>query len=389
VRSDRKSAHFQVLFYAPWAGTLVGAEAAESVAGGGETQLFLLATGLAGRGLSVAMVVIGDPARMPSSVGGVSIVAQPPRRSRRGPAARASLALGALRSMLGARSEVVIQRNAGSTTAVAALAARLGGARFVYSSASVVDFEFAAFERSALNVRLYEWGLRRAAQIVVQTEEQASLCRDRFGRDPVVIGSIAGPTRPRSGSPEAFLWVGKLQPVKRPEPYLELAAAVPEAQFWMIAVPDASESPELRGRVERGARELPNLTLLEPRSRDGVGELLDRTVAVVNTSEREGLPNVFLEGWARGVPALAFSFDPGGLIARHGLGSFAAGDPHSFAELGRRLWAGRGDQAAVAARCIEYVRAEHDEHAVVDRWLAALAAQTGTDDAARAGSSTS
>jgi glycosyltransferase involved in cell wall biosynthesis len=160
--------------------------------------------------------------------------------------------------------------------------------------------------------------------------------------------------------------------VKRPEPYLELARAVPEARFWMLTSPGAAEPSELRGAVERAARELPNLELLEPRSREGVGRLLDRSVAVVNTSVREGLPNVFLEGWARGVPALAFSFDPDGLISGSGLGSFAAGDTSVFAEQARALWAGRDDQRDLAARCIAYVEREHAITAVLDAWLGVI-----------------
>jgi glycosyltransferase involved in cell wall biosynthesis len=360
-----------VVFYAPWAASLVATgAAAESVAGGGETQQFLLAQALADRGLRVAMIVMGNRDDLPASAGGVRILRQPARRLRRGPVGRLALAVGALVTMVRARTRVLIQRNAGSTTAVAALAARLTGARFVYSSASVVDFDLGAYEPSALNVRLYEWGVRRAAQVVVQTDEQARLCRARFGRDPVVIGSIGEATGASSAVGEAFLWAGKLQPVKRPEPYLELARAVPEARFWMIAVPDTSESAELRARVEQAARELPNLELLAARSREAVGELLDRTVAVVNTSEREGMPNLFLEGWARGVPALAFSFDPGGLVANERLGAFAGGDAERFHEAARELWRARDERDALAARCVAHMRAHHSVESVVERWLA-------------------
>jgi hypothetical protein len=136
--------------------------------------------------------------------------------------------------------------------------------------------------------------------------------------------------------------------------------------------------------VEAAARELPNLQLLEPRSRAGVGELLDRTVAVVNTSQREGMPNVFLEGWARGVPALAFSFDPDGLVARERLGYFADEDQRRLEEHALALWRERGGPPELARRCVEYIRREHDEDSVVERWLDQALPTT-----ARAGSSTS
>jgi glycosyltransferase involved in cell wall biosynthesis len=388
VQTAPENPRFHVVFYAPWASSIVGASTAEAAAGGGEMQQFLLAKALAAAGLRVGMVMMGTREDLPASAEGVSILPQAPRHRLRGLAARIALAVGALRSTGRVRTDVVVQRNAGPTTAIVALAARITGARFVYASASVMDFEFAAFERSAMNVRLYEWGLRSASEVVVQTQQQAVLCRTRFGRTPIVIPSIGPPPRPRAGRPEAFLWVGKLQPVKRPVPYLELARALPEAEFWMIAVPDASESQDLRRAVQQAAAELPNLRLLEPRSQEAVGDLLERTVAVVNTSEREGMPNVFLEGWARGVPALALSFDPDGVIVRHGLGEFAGSDPRLFEHRAWQLWREREDQAEVAARCVAYVQAEHHEGAVLDRWLRLIAPQA-VRTAVRAGSSTS
>jgi glycosyltransferase involved in cell wall biosynthesis len=271
--------------------------------------------------------------------------------------------------MTGASAHVLIQMNAGATTGIACLAARVRRARFIYVSMHRMDFEFAAYEPSTLNVSLYHWGIARASEVVVQHADQAQLSRERFGRDPVIINSVATHAEPRTERPEAFLWVGRLQKWKDPDAYLQLARAVPEATFWMIAVPQETDPPEMRRRVDDAVRDLPNLHLLAPRPRAELGELMRRAVSVVSTSESEGMPNVFLEGWSRGVPALALSFDPDGMIARNGLGSWAGGDPGRLAEEARRLWETRDDQTELAKRCIAYVRAEHGEAPVMERWL--------------------
>jgi glycosyltransferase involved in cell wall biosynthesis len=311
--------------------------------------------------------VIGDRRRLPRKIDGIELIAYPPPP-------RVRVIAGALHdtrtlmALTRSPARVIVTRIAGRSVAVAALAARVRGAKLVYSSANWVDFAFGEVE-SALNARIFQLGLRSAAEVVVQTEEQADLCRAATGRDPVVIRSIAErPTGERVAQPEAFLWIGRLAPYKRLDVYLDLAADVPEARFQLIAVPGRGREPELEARLERAREEVPNLEVLEPRPRAELAPLIERAVAIVNTGEREGMPNVFLEAWSRGVPALAFGHDPDGLVERHGLGGYAAGSRRRFGELARALWASRHDQRDVAERCIGYVRREHDLDAVCASW---------------------
>ena len=101
-------------------------------------------------------------------------------------------------------------------------------------------------------------------------------------------------------------------------------------------------------------------------------DLVDRAVAVVNTADFEGMPNIFLEGWSRGVPALALTHDPDGVIERHRLGSFANGSSENLVELARSLWEERSDQAGVAARCRQYILEYHSPETVSAQWVEAL-----------------
>jgi glycosyltransferase involved in cell wall biosynthesis len=275
------------------------------------------------------------------------------------------------RSVAPLDARTVVQRTAGISTGLVGAVARGRCRRFVYSSANIVDFEFEKLTRSAAELHLFHFGLRLADRIVVQTEEQAAACRERFGRTAIVVRSIAEPAPLRGGSREAFLWVGRLVSYKRPRAYLELARAMPDARFRMIGLP-SEKNPEVARAIAREAEDLPNLELLSPRPRRELLKLYDSAVAVVNTSDYEGISNIILEAWARGVPALALTHDPDGVIARHGLGGFAAGSPRRLAELAQQMWAERDHQEAVAARCRDYARLEHSLDAAVHGWTLAL-----------------
>jgi len=64
--------------------------------------------------------------------------------------------------------------------------------------------------------------------------------------------------------------------------------------------------------------------------------------------------------------------DPDGIVARHELGAFAAGDPDRLAEQTRGLWEHRHDQAGLAERCQRYLHDHHDADVAITRWINAL-----------------
>lgn len=369
-----------VVFYMPTATPLL-LDGVQATAGGAENQVLMLARALVRRGHRVGIIAHDDPVGLRSQVDGVDVIAQPMPRLRV-PIVRTIVLYQRTASALRANpARVVVQRNAGIYTVLAAVTARALRRRFVYWAASVLDFDLGRHEPRRWIVRVFELGVRLADDVVVQTLEQVWLCRERFGREPLLIKEIGEPAERRAADPEAFLWIGTLVGFKRPLAYVELARAVPEAHFRMVAVRlPGAESAGLAVQVGDAARELPNLELLAPRPRAQLAPLLERAVAVVNTSRFEGMPNVFLEAWSRGVPALALGHDPDGVIERERLGFYAGGSPARLSELARTMWQTRSDQDQLAARCQEYVTREHSPEQVVDRWVEALR-QAGRADA--------
>jgi glycosyltransferase involved in cell wall biosynthesis len=214
--------------------------------------------------------------------------------------------------------------------------------------------------------------VRLADEIVVQTAEQAVLCENRFGRRASVIRSISEPAERSAAEPEFFLWVGRVVDYKRPLEYVELARAFPDAQFHMVTVLPTDYDVKLYSEIRRAAAELSNLRLLPPCARDQLGTLIDSAVAVVNTADTEGLSNVALEAWARGIPALALSHDPDSLIEHHALGGFARGSFEELLELAKEMWVSRHDRESLSDRCRDYVLREHSAEYVARQWAEAL-----------------
>jgi glycosyltransferase involved in cell wall biosynthesis len=332
----------------------------------------LLSRALADRGLAVCVLVSDLGMDVPASVDGVDVRARLPYRRARTLRSRLREVAAVRTAVRSVDTKVFVSRCAGYWVGLVGFWAKLSRRRFVYASAALSDFDPARGSDKRPNRLLFRLGVALADEIVVQTEEQAELCRRRFGKAPILIKSLCDPVELTEHDPEAFLWAGRAETVKQPLEYLELARALPNARFWIVARPsdDDASSVALWDEIEDAANTLPNLELLPPRPHAEFLKLTARAVAVVSTSSTEGMPNVFLEGWAYGIPAVAFAHDPDGIVERHGLGAFAQGNRDRLVDLARDLWDARTgpERRELGDRCRAYVRENHSPQSVSAEW---------------------
>ncbi len=367
-RGRRKQTSYDVVMYVPEIAPLLAKNDIGS-AGGAETQMFLVARALSARGVRVCICTFDRAgADIPERLDGIDIVLRSPY-VRRGYAARFAEAVGLVRDVAGIDASVYLTRMAGFHVGLVALAALFRRRSFVYSAAHVADFAPRTLLPKLSERVLYRVGLSLADHVVVQTEEQAQIYRRYSGRNANIIRNIVEPGPERTASGEYFLWIARAIWYKGPLDYIALARAVPEAQFKAVCGPGERDDT---AAIEEAAADVPNLELLKPRPRRDLMPLLDRAVAVVNTSVFEGMSNATLEGWARGVPSLTLAHDPDDLIQKHQLGWFADGSWDSFVFGARSLWSGRHDDCALRERCRAYVRAAHAPEALAEKWATGL-----------------
>jgi len=363
---------YDVAFYLPSLGRRL---ALDDHSGGAETQVLLVSRALVQRGLRVCLIVSDVPgAHLPSRVDGVDVVVCQP-------GFRDGTIIGRLREVAVMRksvrdvdAEVVVTRCAGPHVGLIGFWTKLALRRFVYSSSHDLDFRYEALFPKLRHRALFRIGIALADTIVVQTQKQAHLCEERFRRTPMLIRSVSEPGELSDREPEAFIWIGRLDAIKKPLEFVRLARTLPDARFWMVPVrsTNSTQGSRLWRVIERAARVLPNFEVVPSCPRSELLPLMERAVAIVSTSESEGMPNVFLEAWSRGIPALALHHDPDGIISRYGLGGFATGRRERFAELALELWDGRAARAECAVRCQAYVRGNHSPEAVSAEWARIL-----------------
>ncbi len=198
--------------------------------------------------------------------------------------------------------------------------------QFVYSVASDPDCDPKLPVMRKFRERvLYRYGLTHADVVIVQTKKQQEMLQTHFKKDSVIIPMpCPGPSdeeysrldTERTDS-NRILWIGRLCEVKRLDRLLDLAEACPNLEFDVVG--PFHDSEHTRRNCDR-AKNISNVTLHGPASRDRVSLFYKNARVLCCTSDYEGFPNTFLEAWSHGLPIVS-TVDPDHLIARKGLGA--------------------------------------------------------------------
>lgn len=305
ARPPRTPPH--VCFVAPFAWSVISADANIREVGGAEVQQTILARLFAANGYPVSMIChdYGQPDGV--RLDGVTVhKAFAPRAGLpvlRFVHPRLTRMWRALRAV---DADIYYCRAAGMLVGVVAQFCRLHGRRAVYAAASNMDFadDVGGQVRYARDRWLYRRGLKSVDRIVAQNEEQRSACLALTGRDAVVIPSCYEPPGQHvAASGDCVLWVGTIRAGKRPELLLEIAARLPHRRFVMVGGPASGEAAFF-AQVAREAARLPNVEFTGFVPFAQVDRHFDAARVFVNTSHFEGMPNTFLQAWSRGVPTL-------------------------------------------------------------------------------------
>jgi glycosyltransferase involved in cell wall biosynthesis len=315
--ANRPEKALSVCFVAPLAWPVFSGDAGIKVVGGAEVQQSVIARLLAANGFRVSMVTLdfGQPDGVVidgvtvhkafTPHGGLPVLRfLHPRMS------------SMLRAMRAADADVYYYRSTSMWAGVMAEFARRHGRRSIYAGASDRDFApgTGGQIRYARDRWLFSHAMRTVDAVVAQNLRQQEACRATYGRDSIYIpscyqlGAVARPGR-ENAADGPVLWVGTIQQHKRPELLLELARRLPDRRFVMIGGPMPGQG-ELYESISRQAAALPNVEFKGFLPLAEVEKWFDRARVHALTSRFEGMPNVFLQAWARGVPTVA-SIDVG------------------------------------------------------------------------------
>jgi glycosyltransferase involved in cell wall biosynthesis len=199
----------------------------------------------------------------------------------------------------------------------------------------------------------------------MQTEQQARLLFENFGRRPDAVIANFHPLADETRAPDEplrIVWIANFKRAKQPEAYLRLANSLRGlggVQFVMIGAPASDEAEaQWSDALRQQIASLPNLTYLGQLNQAEVNEQLNGAYAFVNTSVYEGFPNTFIQAWLREVPVISLAVNPDGILDRAAVGIHARTET-ALTEAVRRLVEDRVLRNQLARNAGQHAREYH------------------------------
>jgi glycosyltransferase involved in cell wall biosynthesis len=365
-----------VCFVAPYAWPVLAGDPGIKVVGGAEVQQTILARLFRRAGYRVSMICLDFGQPDGAEVDGI-VVRKTFGQDEGIPVLRFfHPRLTAMWRVMGeVDADIYYQRSAAHLTAVIAEFCRLHGKRSLYAGASDMDFvrgkQQIRFRRDRW---LFERGLARVDRIVAQNRAQQDACREHYGREAVLVPSCYEPpghsrTAGAKAAGDRVLWVGTIHDYKRPEMLLDIAERLPHRRFVMIGGSAAVGERLRQGYFEAirdRAAKLPNVEFQGFLPLAEVEKWFDRGRVLVNTSVYEGMPNTFMQAWARGIPTAA-TVDVGARLDGSPVYETFSRSDDAAAEI-ERLFGDELHWTRASARCREYFDATHSSAEVLGRY---------------------
>jgi glycosyltransferase involved in cell wall biosynthesis len=236
---------------------------------------------------------------------------------------------------------------------------------FVYRLASLLESNGTYVRQHPVLGRIFAWSLRQAAIVFAQNASDKENLSKTMGISSRVIPN-GHPLPPMQASPrDTILWVGRDDPVKKPERFLDLAKAVPTEHFTIVC--QTLNNDRRYADLIAEAGKIPNLKFIRHVPFNLIDAFFQRAKVFVNTSDSEGFPNTFIQACISGTPILSFAVNPDGFLDNNACGFCCNGDPARLI-YNLRLMLENTRYAEFGPNARGYAERYHDITKIVDKY---------------------
>jgi glycosyltransferase involved in cell wall biosynthesis len=130
---------------------------------------------------------------------------------------------------------------------------------------------------------------------------------------------------------KTILWVGRLDPIKKPELFIELAKKYPHEQFIMIA-PAVRDYQNYGNKIKNNTSTINNIEYIKYVNSKDIINYYQKAKIYILSSDIEGFSNTMAEAMANMIPILSYKVNPDNIFNRYKIGYCAEGNKDKFFE---------------------------------------------------------
>lgn len=261
------------------------------------------------------------------------------------------------------QADIYIQRTANPVTGLIAFYCKVFKKKFIYMVACEADTDSRnkqLLNNSKINSFIYLWGLKNADLVIAQTKKQSENLLNNFKKRSI---SIKSPLyQIESTQPNKFkqniLWVGRIDRIKKPEIFIELAKNNYLLNFIMIC-PSAKE-PKYTSEIYNLAKQTKNMVFVEYVPFNKINDYFQQAKILVNTSDFEGFPNTFIQAAKNKTPILSLNSNPDNFLTEYQCGLCADGNFNKLNYYLNLLVKDKELWGKYAENAYNYARENHD-----------------------------
>lgn len=213
----------------------------------------------------------------------------------------------------------------------------------------------------------FSYLLKRADHITLQHSGQKVRLLSRNNKTAVFPNIFDYSSLPglKKNPGSYFVHVGSMTMLKGTGNLFELVKTLNNDTEIIIVGQPCDEKSE---KIYKELGKIDNVTLKGRLNHYETLQLIANARALINTSNSEGFPNIFLEAWALGVPVISLNVNPGDVFSKFELGIFCEGNLEKMKDSIEKNMT----SAINKDKLISYIKDNHEFANAADRFLSIL-----------------
>ena len=209
--------------------------------------------------------------------------------------------------------------------------------------------------------------LKKVSSVITQNQRDHDSLNNLFDIDSQIIPNghhipdISGIDK------DSVLWVGRSAAVKGAHRFVELATSLPNEKFVMIC--QRATGDMQYEDLKATTANVNNLEFIERVAFHEIDRYFERAKVFVNTSDSEGFPNTFIQACKASTAILSFGFNPDGFLDTHRCGAACDFNKAKMIETLRDMLDNR-KYAILGHRGREYAQMHHDISQIAEQYKA-------------------